>query len=61
MDAVLPRTIYQDMKNFAVVVLMKIYQSKWSDKISTNIICIIFWSNMYMVSINEDIIPKPSF
>ena len=34
--------LYQSTQKYVVIVLMKIYWSKTSDKIISNIICIIF-------------------
>ena len=56
-----PQHLYKGMQEYAVIGLMKIYWSKPSEKIITNIICIIFWKIVYMVSIKEDITPNPPF
>ena len=55
------QNLYQDIHKYDVIVLMKISWSDPSDKIIPNSICIIFWSNMCMVSIKEDIIPNLPF
>ena len=41
--------------------LTEIYQSNLSDKIIANSICIVFWRNMGMVSIKEQMIPILTF
>ena len=56
-----PQNIYQYMKKFVVIVLIKIYQSKPSDKIIPDNICIIFWRNMCIVYIKEEIIKNLQF
>ena len=61
MAAVSPQHPYQDMQKYVVVVLMKISRIKPIDKLVANIIGIIFWSNMCMVSTREEIIPNPPF
>ena len=49
------------MQNSVVIILMNISCGKMIDRIINNSICTIFWSNMYMVSIREEIIPNPLF
>ena len=46
-----PQYIFQDMKNYFVIVLMKLSSSKTGDKLIHNSICIISWKNMCIVSI----------
>ena len=41
------------MKKIDVIVLMKILRINPSENLHNNGICIIFWRNMYMVSIKE--------
>ena len=49
------------MQNYVVIDLIKIYWSKPSDKIIPNIIFIIFWRIVFILSIKEEIIPDPPF
>ena len=49
------------MQKYTVIVLMNISRINMSDRIITNSICIIFWSNICMVSIKEEIIQNPPF
>ena len=56
LDAESPQHLYQVMQNYVLIGLVKIYWSKPSEKIITNIICMILWSIIYMVSIKEEII-----
>ena len=55
------KLLNQVMKKYVVIGLMNIYCSKPSDKINPNIICIIFWRILYVVSIKEEIPPNPPF
>ena len=54
-------TYLSGYEKYVVIGLLKIYYSNQSDKIILNIICIIFWSIVYMVSIKEEIIQNPPF
>ena len=49
------------MKKCVVVVLNKFSLRKQNESLIPNNICIIFWSNVYMVSIKEDIFTKSPF
>ena len=49
------------MKKYVVIFLMKISLSNPIDKLLTNIICVIFWGSMCMVSIQEYVITNPYF
>ena len=44
--------IYQDMKDYVVIGLMKLSWSNPSDKLINDSICIILWSNTCMVFIS---------
>ena len=44
--------LYRDIPNYIVIVLMKLSRINLSDKLLTNIICIIFWSKMFLMFIN---------
>ena len=56
-----PQHLYQGMQKYVVIGLMNIYWINPSDKIFPNIICIILWCIMFIVSIKEVIIPNPPF
>ena len=56
-----PQHIYQGMQKYVLIGLMKLYWSKPSGKIILDIICIISWRIVYMVSIKEEIIPNLPF
>ena len=49
------------MQNYVVIVLMKIPRNNPSYKLRPNSICIVFWGNICMVPIKEEIIPNPPF
>ena len=53
--------LYHYMKNHVAIVWTNIYWSKSSDKLINNIIFIIFWKNMCVVSIRKEIIPNILF
>ena len=61
LDYVSPQHLYQDMKKYVVIGLMNIYCIKLIENIINNSICIIFWRNICMVSIREEIIPNTPF
>ena len=61
LTAVLTQHLYQDMKKYVVIVLMNIHRGNPRDNLIPNSISILFWRNMFMVSIKEDIIPNLSF
>ena len=51
LDSVSPQRIYQGIQKYIVIVLMKLSCSSPNDKLLTNIIFIVFWSKICMVSI----------
>ena len=53
--------LYQGIQKYVVIVLLNIQWIKLGDKIITNIICIVLWRIVYMVSIKAEIISKPPF
>ena len=56
-----PQQLYMGMQKYVFIGLMKLYLSNPSDKIIPNIIYIIFWRIVYMVSIKKEIIPNLPF
>ena len=61
LDSVPTKHLYQDMQKYVVIFVTKIYQSKPIENIIPNSICIVFWRNMCMFSIREEIIQNPPF
>ena len=50
--------LYQDMRNYFVIVLMNIYRNNPIDKLLSNSICIMIRGNMCILYTRKDIIPN---
>ena len=48
-----PQHLYKNMQKYVVIVLTKISRSNHSDKLLTNSICIILWSQMCLMFIKR--------
>ena len=53
-----PQNIFQDMRNYFVIVLMNIYRNNPIDKLLSNSICIMIRGNMCILYTRKDIIPN---
>ena len=61
LDAGSTNHIYKDMQKYIVIVIINIYWDKTSEKVIHDSIFIIWWRNICMVYIREEVIPNPLF